>query len=73
MKRNGSKRSGFSHLLFENGLERGFEAKAFSRRQIGGHDDVLNFCEVIADDEGCIFGHHETSAEQYTNNWHMAQ
>ena len=29
--------------LFDDGLERGQEAKAFSWRQIGGHDDVLDF------------------------------
>src|SRR5436305_747790 len=29
--------------LFADGLERGQEAKAFSGRQIGGHDDVLDF------------------------------
>jgi len=29
--------------LFDDGLERGQEAKAFSWRQIGGHDDVLEF------------------------------
>ena len=29
--------------LFDDGLERGQEAKAFSGRQIGGHDDVLDF------------------------------
>src|SRR3954467_6667563 len=29
--------------LFDDGLERGQEAEAFSRRQIGGHDDVLEF------------------------------
>src|SRR3954467_14755688 len=28
---------------FDDGLERGQEAKAFSGRQIGGHDDVLDF------------------------------
>src|SRR5205085_5145953 len=29
--------------LFDDGLERGQEAKAFSGRQIGGHEDVLEF------------------------------
>src|SRR4051812_23518746 len=29
--------------LFDDGLERGQEAEAFSWRQIGGHDDVLEF------------------------------
>ncbi len=29
--------------LFDDGLERGQEAKAFSWRQIGDHDDVLDF------------------------------
>ena len=29
--------------LFDDGLERGQEAKAFSWRQIGGHDDILDF------------------------------
>src|SRR5690349_17412918 len=29
--------------LFDDGLERGQEAEAFSWRQIGGHDDVLDF------------------------------
>src|SRR4051794_7701978 len=29
--------------LFDDGLERGQETKAFSWRQIGGHDDVLDF------------------------------
>ena len=29
--------------LFEDRLERGLEAQAFSRREIGGDDDVLNF------------------------------
>src|SRR4051812_37268998 len=29
--------------LFDDGLKRGQEAKAFSWRQIGGHDDVLDF------------------------------
>ena len=29
--------------LFADGLERGQEAKALSGRQIGGHDDVLDF------------------------------
>jgi len=29
--------------LFDDGLERGQEAEAFSGRQIGGHDDVLDF------------------------------
>jgi hypothetical protein len=28
--------------LFENGLDRGLEAQTFSRRQIDGHDDVLD-------------------------------
>ena len=32
-----------SSKLFDDGLERGQEAKAFSWRQIGGHDDVLEF------------------------------
>ena len=29
--------------LFDDGLERGQEAKALSGRQIGAHDDVLDF------------------------------
>ena len=29
--------------LFEDCLKRGLEAQAFSGREIGGHDDVLNF------------------------------
>src|SRR3954453_8213004 len=29
--------------LFDDGLERGQEAKTFSWRQMGGHDDVLDF------------------------------
>jgi len=29
--------------LFEDGLERGLEAQAFSRGEIGGYDDVLDF------------------------------
>jgi hypothetical protein len=29
--------------LFEDGLERGLEAQAFSGREIGGDDDVLDF------------------------------
>ena len=29
--------------LFEDCLKRGLEAQAFSGREIGGHDDVLDF------------------------------
>jgi len=29
--------------LFEDGLERRLEAQAFSRGEIGGYDDVLDF------------------------------
>jgi predicted nucleic acid-binding Zn-ribbon protein len=29
--------------------------------------------EVIADDERCVFGHYESSAEKYTNIWYLAQ
>jgi hypothetical protein len=43
-KRNGLSEADFHVFakLFEEGLERRFEAEAFSRGQIGGHDDVLD-------------------------------
>src|SRR3954464_4904679 len=44
-KRNGLSKADL-HIfskLFDDGLERGQEAEAFSWRQIGGHDDVLEF------------------------------
>src|SRR5689334_6259145 len=44
-KRNGLSKADLHVFskLFDDGLERGQEAEAFSWRQIGGHDDVLEF------------------------------
>src|SRR3954447_1582008 len=44
-KRNGLSKADLPIFskLFDDGLERGQEAEAFSWRQIGGHDDVLEF------------------------------